>query len=306
MRSLIFLFSILCMMSCGTESAQQITDKVSTTPKQSVETPKVNVAPKEKSQEDRINQSPIKVMVNPNDVIGTYVGMFEAEEYDDSKKPTWANKINITISEVEGESVKGHSVVAGNHRPFSGKLEVNEKHSIKIVAAEPGDDRYDGVFTFIVDPSLRSFKGTWEANDKRQAVTKRKYDLEKTTFKYDPELQPTWELDEMYDTWDEERGESEMLSGDFLKINASLKELKKEDVENLYMADLEVIRNAIYARHGYSFKNRRMRYVFNHVDWYIPYSTDIRDQLTDLEKKNIELLKRYEEHAEKYYDYFGR
>jgi len=38
----------------------------------------------------------------------------------------------------------------------------------------------------------------------------------------------------------------------------------------------------------------------------MPVSTDVRAQLTDLEKKNIDLIKRYEEHAEKYYDEYGR
>ena len=66
-------------------------------------------------------------------------------------------------------------------------------------------------------------------------------------------------------------------------------------------------RNSIYARHGYSFKNRKMRYFFdNYIDWYMPVNTDIRNSLTDIEKRNIELLKRYEEHAENYYDEYGR
>lgn len=50
-----------------------------------------------------------------------------------------------------------------------------------------------------------------------------------------------------------------------------------------------------------------MRYFFdNYIDWYMPVNTDIRNSLTDIEKRNIELLKRYEEHAENYYDEYGR
>ena len=68
-----------------------------------------------------------------------------------------------------------------------------------------------------------------------------------------------------------------------------------------------MIRNAIFARHGYSFKNRKMRYFIDQlVNWYMPVSTDIRDELTELELANIDLLKRYEEHRERYYDAFGR
>lgn len=72
-------------------------------------------------------------------------------------------------------------------------------------------------------------------------------------------------------------------------------------------SDMEILRNSIYARHGYSFKTRKMRYVFDtYVDWYIPMSTDVSKELTPLEQENIALLKRYEQHAETYYDTFGR
>ena len=78
-------------------------------------------------------------------------------------------------------------------------------------------------------------------------------------------------------------------------------------MSNMHKGDLEVIRNAIYARHGYFFKNRKMRYLFDYaVDWYIPLYTDVRGMLTEVERKNVDLLKRYENHASKYYDSFGR
>ncbi len=43
-----------------------------------------------------------------------------------------------------------------------------------------------------------------------------------------------------------------------------------------------------------------------YVDWYMPVATDVRDKLTDTEKQNIDLIKRFEEHADKYYDDYGR
>ena len=98
----------------------------------------------------------------------------------------------------------------------------------------------------------------------------------------------------------------EAFTADAAKFNASTTPLRSQDVENMYKRDLELMRNAIYARHGYSFQNREMRYFFDQVDWYIPVSTNVTGQLTDLERKNIELLKRYENHAATYYDSFGR
>jgi hypothetical protein len=38
----------------------------------------------------------------------------------------------------------------------------------------------------------------------------------------------------------------------------------------------------------------------------MPVSVDVRHKLTAIEKQNIELIKRYEKHADKYYDEFSR
>ncbi len=67
-----------------------------------------------------------------------------------------------------------------------------------------------------------------------------------------------------------------------------------------------MIRNEIYARHGYSFRNFKIRRIFDAKDWYIPMSIDIRDQLTEMEAYNIDLLYNYEEYYEEYYDEYGR
>ena len=99
---------------------------------------------------------------------------------------------------------------------------------------------------------------------------------------------------------------SEYITSDSTKFNASTTLLTTKDVENMYKRDLEVIRNTIYARHGYSFQNREMRYFFDNLTWYIPVSIDVTKELTDIETKNIKLLKRYEKHAASYYDNFGR
>ena len=70
--------------------------------------------------------------------------------------------------------------------------------------------------------------------------------------------------------------------------------------------DIYILRNTIYARHGYSFKYRPLRVFFDKQSWYIPMNTNIKDDFTEIEKQNIKLLLRYEKNAKEYYDSFGR
>lgn len=238
--------------------------------------------------------------------LGSYVGMFEASKYDENKAPTWSNKINISIDRIEGNQLYGHSVVAGNDRPFEGTIQPIDL-GYQVEAKEPGDDQYDGVFQFTIQSETNSIEGIWIANKKSLAVTERSYRLDKREFRYDPAAKlDEMEYTEIYATYNEESGESEFLTAAVNSKNPSVDVLSKEDVENMHKSDLEVMRNSIYARHGYSFKNRKMRYIFNYVDWYMPMHTDIRSQLTELELKNIDLIKRFEQHAARYYDSFGR
>jgi len=86
---------------------------------------------------------------------------------------------------------------------------------------------------------------------------------------------------------------------DINKFNASTIILKKEDVENFYKDDLEIIRNVIYARHGYIFKSDNFKNIFKNVYWYHPVYEDVNDKLTEIELKNINLIKRCEQYAKK-------
>jgi hypothetical protein len=233
------------------------------------------------------------------------------------------NKISISIDSIVGDSAFGHSVVAGNHRSFQGTKSMVNGHETFVVN-EPGDHKYDGQFTFSM--SDKYLIGTWDAYLNID-IPKREYMLEEKIFKYDPNIQikkwsryGNWEKfidhgivtevfdegtpDEVAYEWEEKEYAS--TTDKIFEINASNTELKKEDVENLTNSDLVVIRNTIYARHGYSFKNRPLRVFFDKQKWYIPVHADIKTEFTEIEKKNIQLLLRYEKNAKEYYDYFGR
>jgi hypothetical protein len=90
------------------------------------------------------------------------------------------------------------------------------------------------------------------------------------------------------------------------EVNPSLEILSKKFVENLSKVDLMILRNCIYAKHGYSFKQSRLTSYFLGESWYMPISNDIRSELTNIEKSNIKLLLAYERHAKEYFDEFGR
>lgn len=243
-----------------------------------------------------------------NKLLGFYTGDFVAVKYNEQSDFTYNNKITVSIDSMAGDILYGHSIVAGNERPFKGKFEfINKTYSA--VVSEPGDDKYDGKFTFTIYPDSQKISGVWNSYKDDILVTERGYDLKKREFIYDKNSNiPDYkDWNTLYEKNPKFPDKIEQISGEISKINPSNTLLKKTDIDNLYKGDLEVIRNSIYARHGYSFKSRKMRYFFdNEIDWYMPVSTDVRNELTDIEKKNIELIKRFEEHAENYYDEYGR
>lgn len=255
------------------------------------------------------------------DLVGYWVGMFMPDDGTDKtiyggEHILWdyANKINLSIDSIGGGAVAGHSVVAGNARPFRGSYKL-ENNSYSFTVKEPGDDRYDGEFNFTITVNDSVINGSWKAYKKIETA-KRKYALQKKIFKYDPTITLDYGR---YGDWQKtkkvEADPGEELdydksyfatSEDVFKYNASVDELTKEQVSNLKKADLFIIRNTIYAKHGYSFKNRQLRAFFDKQQWYIPVHADIKADFTSIEKQNIDLLLRYEEHAKEYYDVFGR
>lgn len=187
------------------------------------------------------------------------------------------HKITLSIEKIVGDTILGYSVVKGNERAFSGTWE-REIEGISFVGKEPGDHAEDGVFTMKFDPKEKVLTGRWEAVSKTLAPVD--LVLKARKFKYDPK------------------------AGQYPK--GSTKLLKESDVENMRPAELRIMRNEIYARHGYSFTLEDMQQHFATADWYMPVVLDVKDKLTPTETKNAELIKRYEKYGEDYYDRFGR
>jgi YARHG domain len=200
-------------------------------------------------------------------LLGSFVGAFGD------------NKITLLIIKAQGDSILGRSIVGGNDRPFAGTF--TEKDGVySIVAKEPGDDKDDGVFNIYINKdSTDLVKGSWKANDKNRPFAKT-YILQRKKFEYKPEV------------------------GDYPEASQRL--LKTKDVENMMKEDLMFMRNEIFARHGFCFKKKNLRQQFEMQEWYVPNTVDIKGFLTDIEKKNIEMIKRYEKYADEYGDEYGR
>ena len=199
-------------------------------------------------------------------ILGSFVGAFGN------------NKITMLITKAQGDSIAGRTIVGGNDRPFNGTFHKDgEKYLIS--AKEPGDDKDDGEFNFeINETNPEVVNGSWKPYDKNRPA--KEYSLQRKKFEYKPDV------------------------GDYPEASQRL--LKPKDVENMMKEDLEFMRNEIFARHGFCFKKKNLRQQFEMLDWYVPNTTDIKGFLTEIEKKNIDLIKRYEKYADEYGDEYGR
>lgn len=89
------------------------------------------------------------------------------------------------------------------------------------------------------------------------------------------------------------RPASNGIAGDYPQ--GSLRELTEIEIRFLSIHGLQYMRNEIFARHGYMFNNEELKSYFGSKSWYKPRFTDVVDKLTDIEKKNIELIVKCEE-----------
>ncbi|MFZ4059202.1 MAG: YARHG domain-containing protein [Ferruginibacter sp.] len=201
-------------------------------------------------------------------IIGSYAGAFGD------------TKITLRLTKVSKDSVEGRSIVKGYDRPFSGIWTKSDATYI-IHAKEPGTDAHDGIFDFSIQANQpETLSGTWKPFNEKISTTAKTFTLTKEKFVYKKDV------------------------GQFPQ--ASTRILTEDDVYNLIPEELEIMRNEIFARHGYCFKKQSMRDLFEYKDWYIPASTDVRKDLTEIEKKNIAFIKKFEKYLAKYGDDFGR
>ena len=235
-----------------------------------------------KSQEqielEEAHQKIIADANNPKSGLGFYTGAFGT------------NKITLIIESIEGGKISGHSVCAGNYRTLTGTYEQIENNMYKCVLNEPGTDKYDGKFEVEINPQSGKLTGKW-APFKTGVVPAKTFELSEQS----PQINLTAGLD-----WS-----SEPTAADISR-RTSTAILQEDDLFELSTEMLKMLRNEIYARHGYCFKDKNIRAMFEKTSWYMPKSVDVRDDLSDIEVKNIDLIAQYEKYLVENADNFGR
>ncbi|KQT22264.1 serine/threonine protein kinase [Chryseobacterium sp. Leaf404] len=258
------------------------------------------------------------------ELYGIYTGDFFGKgkifdsETQESYEGTDYKKLSLKINRITKDSVYGQSIVNGNQRPFRGVF--NEAGN-SFILDEPGDDKSDGRFEIKIYKD--SMSGSWAAYKKTGVnIPVKNLKLAKKEFVYNPNFMLNEDSDLI--DWENPRNFKEKYTDDdgktesyttsknrfasdaVFKINASKQKLAEKDLKNLRKLDMEIIKNAVFARHGYAFKKPTYRYFFEQTDWYIPVSNNVDNQLSKMEKENVTLLNRFIKYAEDKYDQFGR
>ncbi|MFW5872853.1 MAG: YARHG domain-containing protein, partial [bacterium] len=78
------------------------------------------------------------------------------------------------------------------------------------------------------------------------------------------------------------------ISGARLFPQASSRIFEVSELKNYQNADLDIMRNEIFADHGYIFKTEKWKHYFDKQHWYSPLYNDVTDELTIIEKINID------------------
>jgi hypothetical protein len=92
-----------------------------------------------------------------------------------------------------------------------------------------------------------------------------------------------------------DEADNRSVTGHYERFNdISERLLTEEDISGLSKPELRILRNEIYARHGYIFKSKDLQDYFSAKDWYRPQHEDVSNLLNATEKKNVEFIKKHE------------
>jgi len=72
-------------------------------------------------------------------------------------------------------------------------------------------------------------------------------------------------------------------------------QLTQDQLKNMSRRDLRILRNTIYARHGYTFKSQLLTDYFQGFDWYTADPAYTTARLSRLDWRNVKLIKTLEQ-----------
>lgn len=184
-------------------------------------------------------------------------------KYDD-------RKISLFIQSIDQKQVKGYSLLGGNKQNFTGTVKTTSQ-GYKVTAVESGAKASSGTFTLNLNKNKPTIiDATWESVSGK--VKPKYFDLKAQQCRYQKNV-------------------------GYYAVASS--RLLKDDDLHIPAEELDVMRNEIYARHGYSFANRDWARIFADESWYMPCSTNVEAQLTSIEKSNLERIKKVRPYMEK-------
>ena len=109
----------------------------------------------------------------------------------------------------------------------------------------------------------------------------------KVTTKIEIKTQSNGEEDYVYEA-------SLQFPDDFYFFNSDSIYLSKDDLSGLTKSECDFARNEIFARHGYTFKNKDFRNYFKTFDWYDEDPNYSESRLNKYEEKNAKMILNYE------------
>jgi hypothetical protein len=86
--------------------------------------------------------------------------------------------INVVLTYVNDKKAIGYNVHKGLQRNISGSV-VQKKEQFELTLNEPGDNKFDGVFTLIISKKDGSVNASWKANDPK--IKSKNFKLKKHT-----------------------------------------------------------------------------------------------------------------------------
>lgn len=75
---------------------------------------------------------------------------------------------------------------------------------------------------------------------------------------------------------------------------ASIRPLTDQEIADKSAWELRIMRNEIFARHGYKFKTKALREYFNKQPWYKGLYHNVSSKLSDIEEMNVKHILQYE------------